>query len=74
MRLSASGLIILPDQCGPTSPNLPFRTWSGMTAAMKLNIAVVGAGIGGLATALLATADGHEVTLFERFEAPRPVG
>lgn len=41
---------------------------------MKLDIAVVGAGIGGLATALLAAADGHNITLFERFEAPRPVG
>ncbi len=41
---------------------------------MKLEIAVVGAGIGGLATALLAAAEGHEITLFERFAQPHPVG
>lgn len=50
----------------------PGPVWD--TAGMGLEIAVVGAGIGGLATALLAAADGHEVTLSERFEAPRPVG
>lgn len=41
---------------------------------MERNLAIVGAGIGGLATALLARRDGHRVTLFERFDEPRPVG
>ena len=41
---------------------------------MKLRIAIVGAGIGGLAAAALLARDGHHVTIFERFAAPRPVG
>jgi len=39
-----------------------------------MKIAVVGAGIGGLALASLASRAGHEVCLWERFEQPRPVG
>lgn len=38
------------------------------------DIAVVGCGISGLAAALLLHRQGHAVTLYERFEAPRPVG
>ncbi len=41
---------------------------------MKLNIAVAGAGIGGLAAAALLARDGHVVTVFDQFDAPRPVG
>lgn len=41
---------------------------------MGYRIAIIGAGIGGLAVAALLAADGHDPTLFERFEAPRPVG
>jgi len=37
-------------------------------------IAVAGCGPAGLAAALLLHRDGHEVTLFERFEAPQPLG
>ncbi len=40
----------------------------------RLRIAVVGAGIGGLAAATLLARDGHAVTLVDRFAAPRPVG
>jgi 2-polyprenyl-6-methoxyphenol hydroxylase-like FAD-dependent oxidoreductase len=39
-----------------------------------LNIAIAGAGPGGLATALMLARLGHRVRLFERFETPRPLG
>lgn len=39
-----------------------------------LDIAVAGCGIGGLAAALLLARGGHQVTLYERFETPRPLG
>ena len=39
-----------------------------------IDIAIAGCGLAGLATALLLHRDGHRVTLFERFDAPRPVG
>ena len=39
-----------------------------------LEIAIAGCGPGGLAAALLLDASGHRVTLFERFDAPRPLG
>ncbi len=37
-------------------------------------IGIVGCGPGGLAAALLADRQGHDVTLLERFDEPRPVG
>jgi 2-polyprenyl-6-methoxyphenol hydroxylase-like FAD-dependent oxidoreductase len=40
----------------------------------KLTIAIVGAGIGGLAAAALLARDGHAVQVFDQFAAPRPVG
>ncbi len=39
-----------------------------------LDIAVAGCGPGGLAAALLLHRDGHRVTLFDRFQTPRPLG
>lgn len=39
-----------------------------------LDIAVAGCGPCGLAAALLLSRRGHRVTLFERFDAPRPIG
>jgi 2-polyprenyl-6-methoxyphenol hydroxylase-like FAD-dependent oxidoreductase len=39
-----------------------------------LEIAVAGCGPAGLAAALLLHRDGHRVTLFERFDRPRPIG
>lgn len=39
-----------------------------------LKIAIAGCGPAGMAAALLLGRDGHQVTVFERFEAPRPLG
>ncbi|WP_413718560.1 FAD-dependent oxidoreductase [Silicimonas sp. MF1-12-2] len=39
-----------------------------------LEIAIAGAGIGGLTAAALLSRQGHRVRVFDRFEAPRPVG
>ncbi|WP_421701506.1 FAD-dependent oxidoreductase [Aliiroseovarius sp.] len=39
-----------------------------------MKIAIAGAGIGGLAAACYLARDGHDVTLFDQFDAPRPVG
>ncbi|WP_335338170.1 FAD-dependent oxidoreductase [Devosia sp. A16] len=39
-----------------------------------MDIAIAGAGPGGLATALMLSRAGHRVRLFERFETPRPLG
>lgn len=40
----------------------------------RLDIAVAGCGPAGLTAALLLNRDGHRVALFERFDAPRPIG
>lgn len=40
----------------------------------RYEIAVAGCGPAGLATALLLHRDGHKVTMFDRFDAPRAVG
>mgnify|MGYP000058613320 CR=1 FL=1 len=37
-------------------------------------IAIAGAGIGGLAAAAFLARDGHKVSVFDQFDAPRPVG
>lgn len=39
-----------------------------------MQIAIVGCGMGGMASALALARDGHAVTVFERFETPRPMG
>jgi 2-polyprenyl-6-methoxyphenol hydroxylase-like FAD-dependent oxidoreductase len=41
---------------------------------MSYHIAITGAGIGGLAAAALLAHDGHQVTLYERFATPKPLG
>ena len=46
----------------------------GGLTAVPLAIAVAGCGPGGMASALLLARLGHRVTLFERFDAPQPVG
>jgi len=40
----------------------------------KLDIAIVGAGPAGLAAALFLHRDDHRVTIFEKFDQPKPVG
>lgn len=42
--------------------------------AAALNLAIVGAGPAGLASALYANRAGHHVTIFEQFDQPAPVG
>lgn len=39
-----------------------------------MRIAIIGAGMGGLASASLLADQGHEITVFDRFDAPKPVG
>lgn len=39
-----------------------------------MRVAVIGSGLAGLASAAHLARAGHEVTIFERFEAPRPLG
>jgi 2-polyprenyl-6-methoxyphenol hydroxylase-like FAD-dependent oxidoreductase len=39
-----------------------------------MKIGIAGAGIGGLAAAALLARDGHDVSVFDQFEAPQPVG
>lgn len=41
---------------------------------MTYNIAIAGAGIGGLTAAALLARQGHNITVFDQFDAPRPVG
>ena len=41
---------------------------------MTYRIAITGAGMGGLAAAALLAKHGHAVSLFERFDTPRPLG
>ena len=40
----------------------------------ELRVAIAGAGPAGLMAAIVLARDGHRVSLFERFERPRPVG
>lgn len=44
------------------------------TKLHDLNIAIVGGGISGLASALYLHRAGHRITLFEKFKSPQPLG
>jgi 2-polyprenyl-6-methoxyphenol hydroxylase-like FAD-dependent oxidoreductase len=63
----------LPGACegggAPAACKVPLQN-----GIWNMKIAVVGAGIGGLALASLAGRAGHQVCLWERFEQPRPLG
>jgi 2-polyprenyl-6-methoxyphenol hydroxylase-like FAD-dependent oxidoreductase len=39
-----------------------------------MKVAVAGCGLAGMAAAIALARDGHQVSLYERFEAPRPLG
>ncbi|VAV93425.1 monooxygenase, FAD-binding [hydrothermal vent metagenome] len=39
-----------------------------------LNIGIAGAGIGGLAAAAALGKDGHNITIFDQFDTPKPIG
>ncbi len=41
---------------------------------MAYSVGIVGAGMGGLAAAAYLAQDGHSVTVFDKFDAPAPVG
>lgn len=45
-----------------------------MALLHSLDIAIVGAGVAGLAAAIALSRDGHRVSVFERFDTPRPLG
>lgn len=40
----------------------------------RFDIAIVGAGVAGLANAILLAQSGHRITVYERFATSRPVG
>ncbi len=39
-----------------------------------MRIAIIGAGMGGLAAASLLADDGHDITIFDQFDTPKPLG
>ena len=47
---------------------------NGLAGMRRLNVAVAGCGPCELAAALLLERQGHDVSLFERFEAPKSIG
>lgn len=50
------------------------RCGARSAATPRLEIGILGAGIGGLAAAALLAGAGHRVQVLDRFEAPRPSG
>jgi 2-polyprenyl-6-methoxyphenol hydroxylase-like FAD-dependent oxidoreductase len=67
----------LVSDCGTLNVTpFAFSTAQGISIAMvgKLDIAIAGAGIGGLSSGVLLARLGHRVTVFERFETSKPVG
>ena len=62
------------ERAGAAMRREAHRTDSEPASPLRLSIAVAGCGPAGLAAALMLRRAGHDVVLFERFEAPRPVG
>ena len=60
----------------PSGPPQPLEPGAKTChhSAMTYRIAITGAGMGGLAAAALLAKHGHAVSLFERFDTPRPLG
>ena len=51
----------------------PQSSKFGALGLHKLSIAIVGCGTAGLAAAAFLSQDGHDVVLFEKFDAPKPL-
>ncbi|SIT91809.1 2-polyprenyl-6-methoxyphenol hydroxylase [Yoonia rosea] len=77
-QISASGddHIIMPLPCNWPINRIAVPAAHHQKGAMKKrsSIAVVGAGIGGLAAAILFADRGHAVVIFDQFDRPKPVG
>lgn len=59
---------------GLSRPTTAFGPPQDLKRVREQTIAIAGCGVAGLASALLLTRDGHRVTLYERFDTPRPLG
>lgn len=53
---------------------LRYSRAQGKDGTHDMKIAIAGAGVGGLAAAVLLTKAGREVTVFDQFDSPQPVG